>query len=159
MLSSMFLNVTTLLPSLVWLVTASRGGNICFNILTSRSPSFDVNPSNIKCGYDSLAVPLELFGISCRKTTLWREKETVGPCGKCDNVKAVGTPRCSCSRTMSESPDACADWTRFGKIRLPLFKRIDVGSNKRISFAKAERRVDGSREVVTRTRGSTIPDN
>ena len=60
---------------------------------------------------------------------------------------------------MSESPDACADCTRFGRIKFPRFSRIDVGSSNRISFAKEESRVEGSREVVTRTLGSTMPES
>lgn len=83
----------------------------------------------------------------------------VGPWGKCERVKAVGIPRCSWRRMMSERPDACADCTRFGRIRLPRLRRIDVGSNNRISFANEDNRVEGSRDVVTRTRGSTIPES
>jgi hypothetical protein len=60
---------------------------------------------------------------------------------------------------MSESPDACADCTRFGRIKFPRFSRIDVGSNNRISFANEESLVEGSREVVTNTRGSTMPES
>ena len=83
----------------------------------------------------------------------------MGPWGKCDKVKAVGTPRCSWRRTMSERPDAWADCTKLGRMRFPLFNRIDVGSSNRISFAKDDSLVEGSLEVVTKTRGSTIPDN
>lgn len=159
MLSSIFLKVTTLLPSFVLFVMASLGGKMCFNILTIRCPNRDVKPSKIRWGYDSETVPLELLGISWRKTTLCRENDTVGPCGKCERVKAVGVPRCSCSRIMSESPDACADCTRFGRIKFPRFSRIDVGSSNRISLAKEDSLVEGSLEVVTSTRGSTIPDS
>lgn len=60
---------------------------------------------------------------------------------------------------MSESPEAWADWTRLPRTRFPLFKRIDVGRRRRISFAKEESREDGSREVVTRTLGSTMPES
>ena len=60
---------------------------------------------------------------------------------------------------MSERPDACADDTKFGRIRFPLFSRMEVGNSNRISFANEDNRVEGSLEVVTRTRGSTIPDN
>lgn len=60
---------------------------------------------------------------------------------------------------MSERPDACADWTRFGRIRFPRLSRIDVGNNNRISLAKEDNRVEGSRDVVTKTRGSTIPES
>lgn len=132
---------------------------MCFRILTILSPSLDVKPSKIKCGYDSLTVPRELFGISCRNTTLWRENETVGPCGKCDSVKAVGVPRCSWRRIKSESPAAWAEEIRFGRIRLPRLRRIDVGSNNLISFAKDPSRDEGSRDVVTSTRGSTMPES
>lgn len=60
---------------------------------------------------------------------------------------------------MSERPDACADCTRFGRMRFPRLSRMAVGSSNRISFAKEANRVEGSREVVTSTRGSTIPDS
>lgn len=59
---------------------------------------------------------------------------------------------------MSVSAAAFALDTRSGKIRLPLFKRMDVGRSKRISFAKVLSRADGDRDVVTRGRGSTKPD-
>lgn len=90
---------------------------------------------------------------------MWREKETVGPCGKWDSVRAVGTPLCSWRRTMSERPDACAEEMRLGRIRFPLLSRMDVGRSSRISFANDDSLVEGSREVVTNTLGSTIPDN
>lgn len=157
--SSMFLKVTTLLPSFVLFVTASRGGKICCKIFTMRFPRRDVNPSKMRCGYDSLTVPRELFGISWRNTTLCNENEIVGPWGKCDSVMAVGVPRCSWSRIMSESPEAWADWIRFPKTKFPLFRRMDVGRSNLISLAKDDRREEGSLEVVTRTRGSTIPDS
>lgn len=41
---------------------------------------------------------------------------------------------------------------------MPRFKRMEVGRIRRISLANAESRVDGEREVVTRGRGSAIPD-
>ena len=88
-----------------------------------------------------------------------RENEAVGPWGKCETVSAVGVPRCSWSRMRSESPEEFEEATRFGRTRLPLFKRIEVGRRRRISLANAERRDEGSREVVTRTRGSTIPES
>lgn len=59
---------------------------------------------------------------------------------------------------MSESPEACAEDTRLGRMRFPRFNRIEVGSNNRISFAKLDNRVEGSLEVVTSTRGSTMPE-
>jgi len=59
---------------------------------------------------------------------------------------------------MSVRPDALALETRFGRIVVPRFNRIEVGSRRRISLAKAERRVEGDREVVTRGLGSRIPD-
>lgn len=50
---------------------------------------------------------------------------------------------------MSDNPAAFEAFTSSGKIKLPLFNRTEVGSNKRISFAKAESLVEGSLEVVT----------
>jgi hypothetical protein len=60
---------------------------------------------------------------------------------------------------MSESPEACADCTRLPKTKFPLFKRMDVGRSNLISLAKDDSRDEGSLEVVTKTRGSTIPDS
>lgn len=42
---------------------------------------------------------------------------------------------------------------------LPRFRRIAVGIKSRISLENAASLLDGDRDVVTRTRGSTIPDN
>ena len=41
---------------------------------------------------------------------------------------------------------------------VPRLRRMEVGSRRRISLAKAESRVDGDRDVVTRGRGSVMPD-
>jgi len=90
---------------------------------------------------------------------LWREKEAVGPWGKWERVRAVGVPRCSCRRIMSDRPEDCADITRFGRTRFPRLSRIDVGKSNLISFANDESREDGSLEVVTRTLGSTMPES
>ena len=73
-------------------------------------------------------------------------------------MRAVGTPRCSWRRSRSVREEALALETRLGRIRLPLFKRMEVGSRSRISLAKADKRVEGEREVVTKGRGSVIPD-
>ncbi len=73
-------------------------------------------------------------------------------------MRAVGVPRCSCSRRRSLSPEEFADCTKLGRTSVPRLRRMDVGINRRISFANAERRVDGEREVVTRGLGSTIPE-
>lgn len=97
--------------------------------------------------------------MSWRKTTLCRENDIVGPWGKWDSVKAVGVPRCSWRRMISESPDAWADVIRLGKMRFPRFRRIEVGINNLISFAKAESLDEGSLEVVISTLGSTIPES
>ena len=83
---------------------------------------------------------------------------TVGPCGRWDIVRPVGVPRCSCNRQMSVRPAPFAELTRSGKMRFPRLRRIAVGSINLISFAKAARRLEGSLDVVTRTRGSTMPD-
>lgn len=82
----------------------------------------------------------------------------MGPCGRCEIVRAVGTPRCSCRRMTSVNALAFALATRVGKTCVPRFKRMDVGSRRRISFAKAESRVEGLREVVIKGRGSMIPE-
>ena len=76
------LNVTTLPLDFILFASGSIGGNRFFNILTVRSPSLVEKPSKTRCGYCSLTVPLKLPGISPRNTTLWSEKEAVGPWGK-----------------------------------------------------------------------------
>ena len=59
---------------------------------------------------------------------------------------------------MSDKDEAFALETRFGRIKVPLFNRIDVGRRSLISFANADNFVDGDREVVTIGLGSVIPD-
>ena len=59
----------------------------------------------------------------------------------------------------SERPAAEAEETRLLSTVLPRFSRMEVGRSSRISLAKEERREEGSREVVTRIRGSTTPDS
>ena len=54
--------------------------------------------------------------------------------------------------------EALAEETRFGRISVPRLSRMAVGKSRRISLAKADRRVDGDREVVTRGLGSMIPE-
>lgn len=60
---------------------------------------------------------------------------------------------------MSVRAAALALATRLGRMRLPRFKRIDVGNSSRISLEKAARRVEGLREVVTSGRGSERPES
>lgn len=112
----------------------------------------------MRCGYDSETVPRDGEGRSCRRRTLCREKEAVGPWGRWDIVRAVGVPRCSWSRSKSVSAAELALVTSEGRTRVPRFRRIEVGSRSRISLAKAASRVEGEREVVTRGRGSVIPE-
>lgn len=154
----MFLKVTTLLPTFWFVVAASRGGKRCFNICTTLLPRGVLKFSKIRWGYDSLTVPLLVLGISCRRKTLCRENEAVGPCGKWDTVRAVGTPRCSWRRIKSVRADALALDTRFGRTSVPRLRRMAVGSKSRTSLAKAESRVEGDLDVVTRGRGSEMPD-
>ena len=73
-------------------------------------------------------------------------------------MSAVGTPRCSCKSSRSVSEEAFALETRFGRMRVPRLRRMDVGSRRRTSLAKADKRVEGDRDVVTRGRGSVTPD-
>jgi hypothetical protein len=73
-------------------------------------------------------------------------------------VMAVGVPRCSWRRMMSERAEAFAEESRLGRIRLPRFRRIDVGRRSLISLLKIARRVEGLREVVTRGLGSVRPE-
>ena len=73
-------------------------------------------------------------------------------------MSAVGTPRCSCRSIRSVSEEAFALDTKFGRMSVPRLRRMDVGSSSRTSFAKADNRVEGEREVVTRGRGSVMPD-
>jgi hypothetical protein len=51
-----------------------------------------------------------------------------------------------------------AEERRLGRIRFPRFRRMEVGSKRRISLLKVARRVEGLREVVTRGRGSLSPE-
>ncbi len=154
----MFLKVTILLPIFWLVVAASRGGKRCFNICTTLLPRGVLKFSKIRCGYDSLTVPLLVLGISCRRKTLCSENEAVGPCGKCDIVRAVGIPRCSWRRIKSVRAEALALETRLGRISVPRLRRMEVGSNSRISLAKAESRVEGDLDVVTSGLGSVMPD-
>lgn len=73
-------------------------------------------------------------------------------------VMAVGVPRCSCSKIMSDKPLVLQERTSSGRMVLPLFSRIAVGIRSRTSFEKAASLLEGDREVVTSTRGSTIPE-
>jgi hypothetical protein len=59
---------------------------------------------------------------------------------------------------MSESAEALAEERRFGRMRFPRFRRIDVGRRSLISLLKIARRVEGLRDVVTRGRGSVRPE-
>ena len=103
-------------------------------------------------------MPLLALGRSCRRETLCSENDAVGPCGKCETVIAVGTPRCSCSKIRSVNAEAFALLTRFGNTSVPLFNRILVGSNSRTSFANALSLVDGDLDVVTSGLGSVMPE-
>nr|CAA60185.1 unknown [Saccharomyces cerevisiae] len=86
--------------------------NKCFKIQTTLFPKAVVKLSNIRCGFTSLWLPA--FIISCLITTLCKLNCAVGPCGKCDMVKEVGTPLCSCNTTKSVVPDFLQASTRFG---------------------------------------------
>ena len=72
---------------------------------------------------------------------------------------AVGVPRCSCKRIMSFNAEALALDRRLGMMRLPRFKRIDVGKRSLISFEKVLSLVEGLLEVVTKGRGSDNPES
>src|SRR5258708_5826231 len=95
--------------------------------------------------------------MSALSITLCNENEAVGPCGRCEIVIAVGVPRCSCSSITSVRSADFAEYTRFGRMRLPRFRRMDVGSKSLISFAKEDSRDEGSLDVVTKIRGSLTP--
>lgn len=151
MLSSMFLNVTTLLPVFC---PASRGGKICCSIFFTLLPSAVENPSKIRCGKDSDTVPRTAFGISPRRITFEREKEAVGPWGKWLMVSAVGTPRCSWRRIASERSAAFALSMIAGKMRFPRLSLIEVGKRSLISLENVDRRELGSLDVDMRILGS-----
>ena len=51
-----------------------------------------------------------------------------------------------------------AEETRLGRMRVPRLSRMEVGRSKRTSLAKAERRVEGERDVVTSGLGSMMPE-
>lgn len=67
-------------------------------------------------------------------------------------------PRCSWRRSTSVRAAELALATSVGNIKVPRFKRIEVGRRSRISFAKAASRVEGERDVVIKGRGSAIPE-
>lgn len=140
------------------MVAASRGGKRCFSICATRLPRGVLKFSKMRWGYDSLTVPLLALGRSWRRKTLCKEKEAVGPCGRWEMVRVVGTPRCSWRRIRSVREEALALDTRLGRMSVPRLRRMEVGSSSRISLAKAESRVDGDLEVVTSGRGSVMPD-
>lgn len=73
-------------------------------------------------------------------------------------MRAVGVPRCSWRRSTSVRAAELALATSVGNIKVPRFKRIEVGRRSRISFAKAASRVEGERDVVIKGRGSAIPE-
>lgn len=73
-------------------------------------------------------------------------------------MRAVGVPRCSWRRSTSVRAAELALATSVGNIKVPRFKRIEVGRSSRISFAKAASRVEGERDVVIKGRGSAIPE-
>ena len=59
---------------------------------------------------------------------------------------------------MSVSPALVDDRTRSGRIRFPRLSRTAVGRRSRISFENVDSRLEGSRDVVTSTRGSWTPE-
>ena len=59
---------------------------------------------------------------------------------------------------MSERAEALAEESRFGRIRFPRLRRMEVGRSSRISLLKAARRVEGLRDVVTSGLGSVRPE-
>ena len=82
MKSSSFANVMTRLLS-------SLGtGNKNLSTSLIRIPRFEVNCSNIRCGYCSDTVDDLYEPISWRRATLWSEKWTVGPWGKWETIIA-----------------------------------------------------------------------
>ena len=124
-------------------------------------------PSKTRCGYDSATLPNArplaspsasastlARGMSARRTTLPRAKRTTGPWGRWPIVRAVGTPRCSCTTRASDTPAAEQARPSSGRMSLPRLMRVAVGKRRRSSLVKVKSRVDGEREVVSRGRGS-----
>ena len=126
-------------------------------MVTTLFPRGVVKPSKIRCGYASLTVPRWLFGMSCLRTTLWRENWTVGPWGKWETVSEVGTPLCSCRTSRSVMPARCEPSTRCGRTALPLLRRTESGKSRRSSLENWASRLDGERDVVMSNFGSIIP--
>lgn len=60
---------------------------------------------------------------------------------------------------MSLSAAAFALDSRFGTMRLPRLRRMEVGRSNLISLENVLSLLEGFREVVTRGRGSASPDS
>lgn len=73
-------------------------------------------------------------------------------------VRLVGVPRCSCSRIKSDVDVEWHDEHSNGRTVLPRLSRMLLGRSSRISLENWSRRDEGSREVVMRILGSTIPE-
>ena len=84
-----FANVITLLAS------SFGTGKSARRIPMTLSPSFVENPSNIRLGYCSETVLVAFEETSCRRVTLCRVRDKVGPWGRWEMIMASGRPRVS----------------------------------------------------------------
>jgi hypothetical protein len=170
MKSLSFINVMTRFAS------SFGTGNNALKIPMTLSPSCVLNPSKIKCGNCSLTVLVACDETSCRKTTLCRVIDRVGPCGRCEMMSASGTPRCSCTRMRSVMLLERQAGMRSDMVVFPRFRRWALGKTRRISLycqmktpvgtteiqaeltlANCNKRDEGDREVVTTILGSYVP--
>jgi hypothetical protein len=86
----------------------------------TRLPRRDSKPSKTRCGYCSETVEDECEAMSCRRTTLWSVKKTVGPCGKCETMsastKADGRTRVGCQHRI-RSEKSISRWKKVAAER------------------------------------------
>mmetsp|Transcript_30706 Transcript_30706/g.78490 ORF Transcript_30706/g.78490 Transcript_30706/m.78490 type:complete len:208 (+) Transcript_30706:726-1349(+) len=140
------------------LVSSLGTGNRCLRMAATRPPSADVKASKMRCGYASLMVPTSFFcPMSWRSTVPWMPKYAVGPYGRWHTTMPSGSPRCSCSTTMSVKSCERHVSTNSDSTMPPRLMRCALGITSFISLANCTSRLLGSRLVVTSTLGSASP--
>jgi hypothetical protein len=87
----------------------------------------------MRCGYCSETVLSAFELTSCRSTTLDSVIDNVGPWGRCETIRASGTPRVSWTRIRSVMFCAKHVWRRSLSTVFPRFRRMALGKTKRSS--------------------------
>lgn len=72
------------------LLSSLGTGKRYFRTSCIRPPSGELKFSKMRCGYCSDTVEFLYDSMSCRRVTLWRVKNTVGPWGKWETIIASG---------------------------------------------------------------------